>query len=427
MANEDLLDRAYEDIYASNADKLPRDRHAITAHNRALKAAAAAQKDRPLDRSVRDFAEMLQTDSVIRMLVTRMITEVPKEHRTVETVQELLEQLNQITVTAPEWEEEKAKRVFFPMSALFTYMMMTTSGMAVMRMPRMNDALRGVLRAWCRYLDSDESAHVLNDGTHGWFQGHDLPRDSEAFKKSAWHYNALDEYEIDLDKPHGGFEGFNDFFHRQIKPSVRPFAGDDNPRCVVSPNDGTIYKVARDVAPETTFWIKNQPYSLHDMLNHDPVAKSFKGGDVLQSYLQGSDYHRWHAPVSGRIVKVEVVEGLMFSNLASEGNDISGVGSQGYYTSVNTRGLCFIEADHKPLGLVCVMPIGITEISSIRHTVKVGDHVGKGDQLGLFSYGGSSLATIFQPGAIEYFTVCVPDDPKAKGTLKVNAQMAVAN
>ena len=181
MADEDLLDRAYGDLYASNADKLPRDRHAVTAHNRALKEAAEAQRHRDRDRSVREFAKLLQTDSVIRMLVTRMISEVPEPHRTVETVEELLSQLNQITVTAPKWEMDPDKRVFFPMSALFTYMMMTTSGMAVMRMPAMNDGLRGILAAWCRYLDSEASTHVLNDSAHGWFQGHDLPRDSRAF------------------------------------------------------------------------------------------------------------------------------------------------------------------------------------------------------------------------------------------------------
>lgn len=430
MADEDLLDLAYQDIYASNADKLPKDRMAVTAHNMALRNAAEENKHRSLDKSVRDFSEMLETDSVIRMLVTRMIDEVPKDHRTVTDVPELLRALNQIIVTAPQWEIETSKQIFFPMSALFTYMMMTTSGLAVFRMPKMNDALRKILKAWCDYLDSPASAHVLTDKLHGWFQGYKLPRDSEEFLKSAWHYNRLDDFAIDMDKPHGGLDSFNAFFHREIRPACRPIAKPDDPCVVVSPNDGTVYRVARDVALTTTFWIKSQPYSLHDMLNYSDIAESFAGGDVLQSYLSGADYHRWHAPVSGRVVKVENVPGLMFSNLASEGNDIKGTGSQGYYTAVNTRGLCMIEADHKQLGLVCVMPVGITEVSSIRHTVKPGQHVTKGEEIGIFSYGGSSLATIFQPGAINNFTAFVPDNPKpgdtGAGKVQVNAQMAVA-
>ncbi len=428
MAVADAYEVAFADLAASQARKIPRDPEVVAAHNRILRDVVIAMpRPKRLDPSVIAFEKMLQDNSPIRMLVNQMIDQVPKRYRTVDSVEELLLQLNQIVKTAPKWNVDKNKRNAFPMSMLFTHMMITEAGYAVFRMGPMNDALRGVLKSWCDYLDYPGSAHGVTDSPEGWFQGYTLPRNSEAFRKSAWHYNALDSYQVDMNQRHGGFECFNAFFHREIKPEVRPIDGADDPRVVVSPNDGTIYHIAREVALETTFWIKSQPYSLHDMLNGHDLTQSYPGGDVLQSYLQGSDYHRWHAPVSGKVVKLEVVPALMFSNLESEGNDISGVGSQGYYTSVNTRGLCFIEADHKPLGVVCVMPVGITEISSIRHTVKVGDHVTKGQEIGRFSYGGSSLATIFQPGAINHFTAMVPDNPAVDGTLQVNAEMAIAN
>ncbi|MEM7212619.1 MAG: phophatidylserine decarboxylase associated domain-containing protein, partial [Pseudomonadota bacterium] len=383
MAIADPYEVAFADLAASQARKIPRDPEAVTAQNRALREVVMAMpRPKRLDPSVVAFEKMLQDHSPIRMLVNQMIDQVPKRHKTVDSVEELLLQLNQIVRTAPKWNVDKDKRNAFPMSMLFTHMMITEAGYAVFRMAPMNDALRGVLTAWCGYLDSPESAHVLTDTPEGWFQGYKLPRESEAFEKSAWHYNDLDSYEVDMDQKHGGFDCFNAFFHREIKPATRPLDGCDDPHVVVSPNDGTIYHIAREVALETTFWIKSQPYSLHDMLNGHDLAGSYAGGDVLQSYLQGSDYHRWHAPVSGRILHTDVIPALMFSNLESVGNDISGVGSQGYYTSVNTRGLCFIEADHKPLGVVCVMPVGITEISSIQHTVARGDRVEKGDEIG---------------------------------------------
>ena len=428
MAVADPYEVAFADLAASQARKIPSDPEVVAQQNRELREAVmAVPRPKRLHPSVIAFDRMLQDNSPIRMLVNQMIDQVPKRFRTVDSVEELLLQLNHIITVAPKWEINEKKRNFFPMSHLFTHMMMTEAGYAVFRMGPMNDGLRGVLKAWCAYLDSPESAHVLTAETNGWFQGFDLPRESEAFKASSWHYNALDTYEVDMDQPHGGFNCFNAFFHREIRPETRPLGGAGDPCVVVSPNDGTIYHIAREVALETTFWIKSQPYSLHDMLNGHDLAPSFAGGDVIQSYLQGSDYHRWHAPVSGRVLHTDVVEALMFSNLASEGNDIKGTGSQGYYTSVNTRGLCFIEADHKPLGVVCVMPVGITEISSITHTVKPGDVVRKGDEIGHFSYGGSSLATIFQPGAIDHFTVAIPNDPAIDGHLKVNAAMAIAN
>ena len=81
------------------------------------------------------------------------------------------------------------------------------------------------------------------------------------------------------------------------------------------------------------------------------------------------------------------------------------------------------------LGTVCVVPIGITEISSVQINVDAGDQLAKGDELGVFSYGGSSMALVFQPGAIANFTV---DGPKPGGNpddgprIKASTQIAVA-
>ena len=67
-------------------------------------------------------------------------------------------------------------------------------------------------------------------------------------------------------------------------------------------------------------------------------------------------------------------DGLMFSDAESAGFDpTAATYSQGYETAVNTRGLIFIESDDPIIGMVCVIPIGITEISSVSITVKSGD------------------------------------------------------
>jgi phosphatidylserine decarboxylase len=57
--------------------------------------------------------------------------------------------------------------------------------------------------------------------------------------------------------------------------------------------------------------------------------------------------------------------------------------------------------------------------------------VKKGDQLGYFSYGGSTLALVFEHGAIDHFTAPAPPkgqfDPGDGPPIQVNAQIAVAN
>ena len=129
--------------------------------------------------------------------------------------------------------------------------------------------------------------------------------------------------------------------------------------------------------------------------------------------------------------KATVVNGLMFSELHSLGFDSSaGTLSQGYQASVNTRGLLFIESDDPTIGMVCVIPIGITEISSVSLTVKPGQKVKKGQDVGRFSYGGSTLCPVFQPGAINRYHVMksgTTGDPDKGPKIKVNAEIAQAN
>lgn len=85
------------------------------------------------------------------------------------------------------------------------------------------------------------------------------------------------EYEIDLTKPHGGFASYNAFFHRAIKPSTRPVAEPNNPNVIVSPNDGYVMAVVREMQPSQMFWLKGERYSLIDILNRSssPITSTY--------------------------------------------------------------------------------------------------------------------------------------------------------
>jgi phosphatidylserine decarboxylase len=217
--------------------------------------------------------------------------------------------------------------------------------------------------------------------------------------------------------PHGGFGSFNAFFHRQINRKCRPVAEPENASVIVSPNDGTLYKVAQDVRSTDRFWIKSQPYALEHMLAGDPLSQRFLGGTVYQSFLDGSNYHRFWSPIAGTVRKIVTIEGLMFSNAESAGEDLTaGTYSQAYMTCVNTRSLVMIESDDPMIGVVCLMAIGISEISSITISVRVGQSLAKGDEIGHFSYGGSSVCLLFQPGVIRDFTIDIGDAGTTTGT-----------
>lgn len=419
MSQHASVDARYRRMFGYRAGYLPRDRGALSLFYQDLRQALKSNPPKPCD-AVARLGALLERRPIIRMYVSEMIDQIPAEQQVVHDIPELLLALEHITRTAPLYNQDPNKRNAFPMSSLFAYMMMTPAGEAVFRNDEWNAGIKDVLQQWCAYLDSPASAHVLNEGPFGWLS------------TFAYQDMKLWEFELDRSKPNWGFKSYNDYFHREIKSSARPIASPDDPKVIVSPNDGNLVTIARDIKPQDKFWLKEEPFSLVDMLNRSEHWERFVGGYVFQSFLSGANYHRWHAPIDGTVRSAEVVNGLYFSEAESAGFDPSaGILSEGYDATVNTRGLVFLESDDKNIGMVCVIPIGITEISSIQIKVKPGQRLKKGDELGYFSYGGSSLAIVFQQSAIDHFTVPPPPplpvvDPTSGPPLLVNAQIAVA-
>src|SRR5208283_1127453 len=163
------------------------------------------------------------------------------------------------------------------------------------------------------------------------------------------------------------------------------------------------------------------------LLNGNFVDK-FVGGTVYQAFLSAENYHRWHSPVSGTIKKIQQVPGSYYAEAFSEGFDPAGPNnSQGYIAHVATRALIFIEADNPTIGLMCVVPIGMAEVSSCVVTVSEGQRVKKGEQVGYFQFGGSTHCLVFQPEVISEFAAQTIPQGKfgAKSTLvKLNSYLA---
>jgi phosphatidylserine decarboxylase len=181
---------------------------------------------------------------------------------------------------------------------------------------------------------------------------------------------------------------------------IRPIAEPENDNIVANSCESMVYKVAHNIHRREKFWIKGQPYSCVDMFAQDPWAEQFIGGTVYQAFLSALSYHRWHSPVSGTIKKAYVVPGTYYSEPLYEDFEQNGGpssegenNSQEYLSVVATRAIIFIEADNPKIGLMAFMGIGMTEVSTCDITVKVGDHVKKGEQTGMFHFGGTSTVS----------------------------------
>ncbi|MEM7049347.1 MAG: phosphatidylserine decarboxylase family protein [Acidobacteriota bacterium] len=361
---------------------------------------------KPIHPVIEDFQQLIASDPVARMMMTEMIREIPDQYKAhhPKTVEELLLQLNAVLTIAPPYippgHGEATALVGTPFSAILIWTMGTPSGLAAYRYPAINAMFRRLLLAWTGFLDSTDSRYVLNPGPIGW--------QSEAAQKQL----DMEDYVYEPDAKYWGFKSWNDFFTRPVKPGKRPIADPHDPRIITSACDSQVYRIARDAKRSTPFWAKREPYSLHDMLDGNYVEE-FVGGDVYQAFLSPFNYHRWHSPVAGKVVKAYIKEGLLFSQDSAWGEDPTDQDhSEGYIAHVQTRALIFIEADD-PVGLICVMPIGMVEISTcvIDPEIRPGARVEKGQELGYFQFGGSTHCVLFRPGVIKEFTGHGPSTP----------------
>lgn len=337
------------------------------------------------------------------MLVESMLNQVPLTkpyrkdpagHPELRDYKQMLTVMNYLLTSAPAWthRDRVAGVVGLPFTAMFDWPMATTAGYSAFLDPTLNQHLKSILDAWGQYLQSPPSAAVLNE-KNGWLGPEGKNQLTQVANEAVGSDHSFEEMFIcDPSKENHGFQSWDDFFTRLFRDGIRPVASPENDDVVANSCESNPYRVATNVKSHDEFWVKGQPYSVVDMLAHDPLAENFVGGTIYQAFLSALSYHRWHSPVSGKIVKAYAVQGTYYSeplfqgfaNTEGDGPDTSGEGaSQAYLTEVATRCFIYIQADNPKIGLICVMPVGMVEVSTCDITVKEGQHVKKGDELGM--------------------------------------------
>jgi phosphatidylserine decarboxylase len=382
---------------------------------------AAKGEHVPLHPVIEEFKELIDRDPVIRMYLNEMIAQVPRgrdyRKRHLQSVQQMLRLMNEVLTMAPEFSEDAM--VVLPLGAILDWTMATPAGFAAYRDGRLIAMFKKILTAWCEFLSGPDSRYVINDSPSGW--------KSAAARQAI----GIDQYQHDPDDLYWGFTSWNDFFTRRLADGARPVESADDDDVIVSACESTPYGLATGVQLEDRFWIKSQPYSLRDMLANDESAAQFAGGTVYQAFLSATNYHRWHSPVAGTIVRAFVTEGTYYSEADSEGAEAAEPRySQSYLAHVAARAVIIIEADNPAIGQVAFVPVGMSEVSSclIDPAVKPGYHVAKGAELGYFQFGGSTHCLVFRPGAVGDFALqAVPQPHDANPPLvRVRSRLATA-
>lgn len=196
-------------------------------------------------------------------------------------------------------------------------------------------------------------------------------------------------------EPISSFKTFNDFFYRKLKPSARPTESPDDPRRLVSAADCRLM-VFETVSEATKLWIKGREFSIARLLGdvYRDEAERYVGGPLAIFRLAPQDYHRFHVPVDGRIGEMRDVKGEYYT-----------VNPQAIRSALDVYGenvRKIVPIDSPQFGRVMVVCVGAMMVGSIKITVKEGEDVKRGQELGYFAFGGSTIVVLFERGTVEW-------------------------
>ena len=248
---------------------------------------------------------------------------------------------------------------------------------------------------WGSYLDTVDSArHIKSFKDDPKFNWHEyMPPPSGHAGEEDWR----------------AYRTFNQFFARHVKPGMRPIAGLTNHEMIVAPTDCTLTAVRRIDANSRIFVeqekdgivnAKGFEWSIHELLADSHYADRFAGGIFVHGGLTTYDFHRFHAPVQGKVVEAKIIQGEAYLDVTvgqtiiddKKVNVLTARNGTGYQF-VQTRGLVVLDS---PIGLVACLPIGMAQVSSVVMTAEVGVTLHKGEELGYFQFGGSDFVLVFE-------------------------------
>ncbi|KAE8154096.1 phosphatidylserine decarboxylase family protein [Aspergillus avenaceus] len=384
-------------------------------------SSASKEAKLPLHPLIQDFKALVESTPSLRMYASAMLTEVPDKPpyindptgtKGVRDFTHLLHIFNYtMQKVAPQWnvDEYNIGLIGFPFNAVLDWPMATPSGYAFFLNEDVNVHMKRILEDWrIHFLSTSASAAVLTEEKDGWLSAEARRVIEEDTNLDPENWYTFEQFfgHGPADGEHWGFKSWDDFFTRQFAnyDLFRPVHAPDDDTWVVSACESKPFALQSNVKDYDTFWLKGQPYSVMEMLNGEPEASDFVDGTIYQAFLSATSYHRWHSPVNGTVTKVRVVDGTMFSEptitgfMNPEGPDPAAPDrAQGYITHVATRALIFIQAP-EPIGLMCVVEVGMADVSTCEVTVKENQTVTKGQEIGMFHHGGSTHCLLFRKG-----------------------------
>lgn len=212
---------------------------------------------------------------------------------------------------------------------------------------------------------------------YGWAMN--LPNSRKKINQFIKKYQVNEEEFLE---PIANFKTFNQFFFRKLKPESRPISTSN----WVYPADGRHLWIPK-LSQVSRIFAKGQSFNLDLLLGDSLLAREYQNGSLLISRLCPVDYHRFHFPSNGSVEEVLNLTGDLYSV-----SPIALRKKLSYFWQ-NQRVRIAYQSTLGPL--VQILPIGATCVGGIFFTYSHRNNLRKGDEIGYFAFGGSTVITVF--------------------------------
>ena len=215
--------------------------------------------------------------------------------------------------------------------------------------------------------------------------------------------------------PEGGYRSFNHYFVRELKAGRRPVADINDAAIVTSPADCIISRIANQLETDSSIPTKgNMSLNLSQLLGGSKFAEKFIGGNAYSCFLMPDNYHHYHSPVAGMVVESNQQVGNKLFGMNDLLDMVNG-GDPGHskdFSVFEDFKHGYLIIDTEALGHVAMVPVGLQTVGSVVFEdkfkgIKQSEPrvIDKGEKVGHFAYGGSTVLLLFEKGRFNALSV----------------------
>jgi phosphatidylserine decarboxylase len=206
----------------------------------------------------------------------------------------------------------------------------------------------------------------------------------------------IEKYEVDMEEfEKSDYSNFNQFFIRKFKPGKRPFGSDPGVFCAGAE---ARYLVFESLKPRQTFPVKGIEIDLGVLLQDAEIAKEFEEGALILARLCPVDYHRFHFPFEGELVRHYRISGEYHSvNPAA-------FEAEPKVFLKNERQVAILQ--NPVFGKVAMIEVGALGVGKIVQSAyssldAMPVKFARGAEKGYFLFGGSTVIWLVQKGKLK--------------------------